>query len=72
MKNEADMVLELLQAISLHLRTVPREPTRLAPTTEAAYEAVGHQPAVLRHYSRTSTGRSNPGRSSPRNWRDDR
>ena len=40
MRTEADMVLELLEAIALHLRTVPREPTRLAPTTEAAWQQI--------------------------------
>ena len=40
MRTEADMVLDLLEAIALHLRTTPREPTRCAPTTEANYHRV--------------------------------
>ena len=54
MRTEADMVLELLQAIALHLRTTPREPTRCAPTTEADYQR------VISHRSVTGRTHRNP------------
>lgn len=38
--NQPDMVLQLLKAIAGHRHHPPPEPTRCAPTTEAAYQRV--------------------------------